>query len=244
MEELFSTPCPECNSPVQTSPQQWEATGGVVRCAVCSYVFSADHPLGDGIISHDSTEAPSNSDLVQALALIPEEALKLKSPLRKRHPWATGARLLLCTAAMLTLGAQYLWFERNTLSYDPVFKNLYQHLCVRLDCELPPRLATELIRSHQLIVRNHAVYANALSIDLLISNEADFEQPFPAIALTFSDRLNKPLAGRIFQPREYLGGDLIQRPFMPKNQPVQLKLEIITPSPEARNYQIHFLPRQ
>jgi hypothetical protein len=87
-----------------------------------------------------------------------------------------------------------------------------------------------------LVVRAHPDAENALLVDAIILNKAPFEQPFTDLVLAFTDLDEKPIASRRFTPKEYLGGELAGKEFMPRNQPIHLTLELVDPGSEAINY--------
>ena len=80
-----------------------------------------------------------------------------------------------------------------------------------------------------------------LVVRVLLTNDAEFAQPFPVLQLSFSDLDGLPLAGHRFQPREYLAGDAQGLELMPVGTPVQLELRIPDPGANAVNYQLDLL---
>ncbi|WP_421866329.1 DUF3426 domain-containing protein [Motiliproteus sp.] len=226
MSQSFITQCPACHTRFELSNEQLNAAGGQVRCGNCLKIFSADQHL----------EGSSMLD-----AGIPRESLILSTE-RPRRSAVTLAWVLLVLLALAGLAGQVLWFERDSLSQHPQLGQFYGQVCQRIDCQLPPRQDLPSIRSQQLLVRQHPDYTNALSLHLTLLNLAPFEQPFPALKLSFSGLDETLRAARIFQPREYLGGDIQPGELMPSNSPVQIQLELLDPGSQAPNYQLQFLP--
>ena len=227
MASHYITQCPACRTRFELSGEQLRAAGGRVRCGNCQGIFSANQHLesGDSLPGGDA---------------IAREPLRL-SRRRGGNSWLRLLWIALILIALLGLAAQVLWFERAALSQQPQLAPLYAQACRHIDCQLPPRQDLPSIRSQQLLVRQHPDYANALSLHLTLINLAPFDQPFPALKLSFSGLDEQLRAARVFQPREYLGGDLSPQDLMPSNSPVQIQLELLDPGSQAPNYQLQFL---
>ncbi len=230
MPQQLITQCPECRSKFDISREQLHAADGRVRCGHCQLVFVATEHLETGASAKAAT--PDSA--------IPVEPLTL-SPLRQRSGLTQLLWSLLIILALSALGLQVLWFERARLSVQPQLQPLYAELCQRLDCRLPPRQDLPSIHSQRLLIRPHPDYANALTLDLTLINQAPFEQPFPALQLSFSGLDDSLRAARTFQPHEYLGGDLQPEDRMPRRSPVQIRLEMLDPGTLAPNYQLQFV---
>jgi Protein of unknown function (DUF3426) len=100
--------------------------------------------------------------------------------------------------------------------------------------------ALESIQSRNLVVRSHPDVPGALLVDALIINEAPFPQPFPLIELRFSSLTGSLVAGRRFNPEEYLSGDLDGAQTMQPRTPIHIALEIDDPGADAVNYVMVF----
>lgn len=142
------------------------------------------------------------------------------------------------------LAAQVAWYHYDRLSQIPETRQWYELACEHLGCTLPQLVDTRKIISQKLIARSHPTSRKALIIDAVILNQASFEQPFPDIALYFSDLNNRVIAQRAFSPGQYLEGDLKQLQLMPRNTPIHITLEIIDPGNEAVNYTLRFFPSE
>lgn len=169
--------------------------------------------------------------------------LQAPPPPKRRN----GLWLLLSLSAAIGLGAQYVYYEFDRLVQSP-YRSWFEQVCepvrrhMPYACELPPPARPELIRARELVVRSHPSREQALQVDTVITNDAAFAQPFPALELQFSTLAGEPVARRRFQPGEYLGGDLRNAKLMPPQQPVQIALEIVDPGAEAVNYELRVLP--
>lgn len=149
-----------------------------------------------------------------------------------------GAGLLL---ALALLAGQYLYFNFDTLARGPLRPRLAE-FCSTFECSLPAQYDVGRIHTGSLIVRSHPTNPGALAVDTIITNQADFPQPYPELQLQFTDLDGAPVAGRRFKPEEYLGGELTGSRLMPVMQPVHIALELLDPGPRAVNYLLTVVP--
>ncbi|WP_375183415.1 DUF3426 domain-containing protein, partial [Marinobacter sp.] len=109
-------------------------------------------------------------------------------------------------------------------------------------CDLKPLINVDAIQSRKLVVRTDPENRSQLVVNAVIINRADFEQPFPAIALTFSNLNGDVVAQSVFTPDEYLAGDGRELTAMPKGTPVRIAIDIRDPGKDAVNYNLNFRP--
>ncbi|UZE96716.1 DUF3426 domain-containing protein [Alkalimarinus alittae] len=149
--------------------------------------------------------------------------------------WSTLNILLL-----VTLLAQLSWFHYDKLAQFEQLRPFYEKGCQLVGCQLPDLVDTTKIKSQNLVVRSHPTARKALIIDTVIVNQAPYDQPFPNLALYFSDLNNNVIAQRLFEPSDYLSGEIKNWPAMPKNTPIHISIEILDPGKNAVNYKIDF----
>src|SRR5690606_22813640 len=101
---------------------------------------------------------------------------------------------LLSLAALLVLAAQYLVFNFDHLARTPQWRPFYAGVCDLAGCALPNPSDISLLRGTNLIVRTHPQVPEALIVDAILFNHADYEQPFPVIELSFSSLRGQPVA--------------------------------------------------
>ena len=142
---------------------------------------------------------------------------------------------------MLLLG-QYLAFNFNELGRTPEWRGFYSTVCGAVGCTLPNPSDVTRLRGANLVVREHPGIDNALVVDLLLFNKADYEQPFPLLELGFTALDGTTVASRRFTPDEYLKGDLAGADGMPINTPIHISLEILNPGDQAKNYTLRLFP--
>jgi len=156
---------------------------------------------------------------------------------------ANWPRKLLWSSLSLLAGlgilAQLAWFQFDDYARREPYRSWYALICPITGCQLPPLVDRAKISAYNLVIRSHPRAEKALMIDAILLNKARFRQPFPELALTFSDLQENPIASRRFRPEEYLRGELAGKRWMPPGQPVHLSLEVVDPGPEAVNYRAY-----
>lgn len=139
--------------------------------------------------------------------------------------------------------SQVAWFQFDRLSAIPELRPWYEKACEYAGCELAPLVAMDRIQSRKLVVRTDPENRSALLVDAVIINQAEFEQPFPAIALTFSNLNGDVVAQSIFPPEDYLAGEGAELEAMPSGTPVRIAISIRDPGRDAVNYNLRFVNR-
>ena len=142
---------------------------------------------------------------------------------------------------MMSLAAQYIHFHADLLGTDPAYRPWLVRFCDITTCKLPIMKDTTKIRSSKLLVHSHPTTSDALIVDAVIINEANFDQPFPELTLNFEDLQGASVAHRNFKPDEYLHGEMTGVSIMPAGRPVRLTLELLDPGASAVNYSL-FIP--
>jgi hypothetical protein len=153
-----------------------------------------------------------------------------------RRRWIPVATIV----ATLALIVQVFWSQRDDWSKDLSLRPIYEFGCSVFSCELAPLRAVDAIYSKNLVVRQHPEVEDALIVDALVINGAHFEQPYPVVELRFSAMGGRTVAGRRFQPEEYLAGEASGAKMMASNTPVHISLSIKDPGAEAVNYVMLF----
>lgn len=150
--------------------------------------------------------------------------------------------ILVNTLLLVALAGQLAWFHQEKLAHHEQLRPIYQTICNWVGCELPPLVDMSKIRNRHLSLQKHPSMPDALVINLMMVNEATFDQPLPRLAVRFSDLNGTVVAQRIFTPAEYLSGEGRNLQVLPANRPVQIALEILDPGIQHHNYVIDFLP--
>ena len=154
----------------------------------------------------------------------------------------TGLWAVLMVLLLLVLAGQYTYFNFDTLSRITALRPYIEQYCPMIGCEAAPQSDIDSIIGTNLVVRSHPFEKNALVIDVIIKNQAKFEQPYPDVQLNFEDINGEPVASRRFAPTEYISDKTIPLDSMPSDTPIHLTLEIEDPGRNAVNYELLFLP--
>lgn len=149
---------------------------------------------------------------------------------------------LIVVALIGVLAAQVAWFQFDRLSAIPELRPFYEKGCELAGCELKPLINVDAIQSRKLVVRTDPENRGQLLVDAVIINRADFGQPFPTIALTFSNLNGDVVAQSLFTPDEYLTGEAEELDNMPTDTPVRIAIGIRDPGRDAVNYNLDFRP--
>lgn len=179
--------------------------------------------------------ARQHSDLISTIQPAPLEMLcNQHKPKDRQWLWLSGIVLLI-----LLMVFQMAVFQFQTLSKTEPYRSVYRILCPMLGCLLSDLVDTTKIRVSHLVLRSHPTVTDALIVDTILLNAAEFAQPYPDLLLKFNDINDQTIAFRQFYAEEYLAGELAGTKLMPIGQPVQLSIEIVDPGSEAVNYQIY-----
>lgn len=210
--------------------------------------------------SKPTTEAPPASAPREPEFHIDREQDRVGEPVRSGVPFGdlrtepvavdtrsgSGLRKILWSLVVLTLigvlVAQVTWFQFDRLSAIPELRPFYEKGCELAGCTLKPLVNVDAIQSRKLVVRTDPENRAQLLVDAVIINRASFEQPFPAIALTFSNLNGDVVAQSVFTPEEYIAGEAKDLETMPVNTPVRIAIRIRDPGRDAVNYNLSFRP--
>lgn len=140
---------------------------------------------------------------------------------------------------LLALILQLAYFRFDHYSRIQPYRNIYAIACPIVGCKLPTLVDKKQILTYNLSVTPHNEIEQALQVDVMMLNKAEFEQPFPDLLLSFSDMDGEVKASRRFTPNDYLGGELAGKKIMPSKQPIHIILEIR--DPQVDNYKIDVL---
>lgn len=127
----------------------------------------------------------------------------------------------------LLLQAAYA-FRVQLAARFPEMRPVLLRLCDALRCEVGLPTAIESVSIESSELQMASAESSPLSLVLLLRNQSATVQAWPNIELTLNDADEKPLARRVFVPRDYLPATQdAAKGFAPKSeQPVKLYLEL------------------
>ncbi|SIQ19367.1 DUF3426 domain-containing protein [Aquipseudomonas alcaligenes] len=202
---------------------------------------------GDYRIAAEPTPAQPAKPARSEPALRDDSLLELsEDPLhldwqQPKKPWGRwigwGLLNLLAAGALAT---QYTVYHFEELARQDKYRPWFEAICPEIGCTLPSKVDIAQIRSTNLVVRSHPQYMDALMVDAILYNRAQFAQPFPLLELRFADLNGQLIASSRFRPSEYLSGELAGQDEMPPQTPIHISLEIKDPGAKAVNYSLSF----
>ncbi|MEO5573754.1 MAG: DUF3426 domain-containing protein [Gammaproteobacteria bacterium] len=152
--------------------------------------------------------------------------------------WGTVAwtfSILILLAVLLT---QYIYFMRANLAAYPTLRPSLEKFCAvvstLVECELPLRRDLSQIEKQDSVVKPHPSVADALQVNITLTNKAGFPQPYPHLQLTLSGRDGAVIAKRRFHPNEYLPANTAVKGGMQPGGGVPVTLELATPSTDFK----------
>lgn len=237
--ETTPQPQPPRNAEQQSSHLDSEADDELVaepEQDAPDLVSAAMEPAGLDEADPDPRREPEVTPL--NLAMLEEDLLVTAGRRRRAPGWLWTVLTLVALAA---LPAQYLYYHFDALARHESTRPWLENLCLLARCELPARVDISRIRSANLLVRPHPEFPNALAIDVILYNRADFEQPFPVLEMQFADTGGRQVASRRFRPEEYLSGELAGVRLMPPQTPIHIGLSMLDPGTQAHSYRLEFL---
>jgi predicted Zn finger-like uncharacterized protein len=257
------THCPHCDTYFRVTSEQLKQAGGDVRCGRCFGTFNAlqhliDEPPEKTPAEQEEAAPPAvekitpqepKTKLAAAKAggnIKRDHSQQLIEELQTRETGSGGKKRLLWGLLSLPLALllviQYGYFNVDRLSQNPELRPALLQLCQVAGCRVPLIHAPKLIKLTQRDIRSHPDRRDILLVKATMVNEAPFTQAFPIIELVLHDITGHTIAGRRFQPKEYLVDPSLSldRGFASKSS-VTIVLELVDPGAEAVGFEFQFL---
>jgi predicted Zn finger-like uncharacterized protein len=257
------TYCPNCFVVFQITTEHIDKAGGQVRCSECRQVYRAVDYLFEDLATTRSVAESQRADAGQP-EVVTEQHVPADAP-EPGDSWKLAADEGVTVALpangwqhrtvsrgdigsgvvvgllLLLLGVQWVYFNRDRLAADDIWRSGMERFCEVLQCELPMRVDVARIGIIERDVRKHPAADDALLINVTFENRAEFNQPYPLFVVSFSDKAGDPVAMRRFSPSEYLDEDVNLERGIPPQLPVRAVLEVVDPGTDAVSYQFGFL---
>jgi len=152
----------------------------------------------------DKSDDFFNDDDDDSLDYIVPDELRDSKPLNQHATaktvlWSTGILLLISSLAL-----EYIWFNRDQFQQFPSLLNKIESLCTQLECNTLAQRDPAKIKLMSRNVFSHPNEQDVLIINIIMKNNAEFEQAYPVIQIDFSDRRGGIIAARRFYPYEYM----------------------------------------
>ena len=149
---------------------------------------------------------------------------------------------LACLLSLTILLLQLAWSERLQLIEHPHGVKLLNTLCQQLGCQVPQRRDTSKIEVLSRNITSHPETPNALTLQLTIISETDYNQPYPQLQVNLFDNNNSLIASRIFSPLEYLPEEWQQTsPLMPAKREIDINMTLVDPGEAVTGFKLEFL---
>jgi predicted Zn finger-like uncharacterized protein len=221
------TCCPKCQTTFRVGTQQLQASGGQVRCGFCSQVFDAFASLTaqepqqavPAGLPPEAPATPTAAGVSTAEVAAPAAAPAQPDPAASLYEWEfrmpatprrTGLWIGLSVLMLAVLALQALYAYRAEISVSlPQTRAAWLRLCAQLGCGMtPPSFSAYLNIEASDLKALDAGAANEIELSVLVRNRAPVDLPHPAFELTLTDPADRPVARRVFLPRDYLAGAL------------------------------------
>lgn len=143
---------------------------------------------------------PQPMTLAEQVIIVHDEPESEAKPVRRTWTWMAATALLL-----LLLLAQAAYFFRVDLAARyPDWKPALAEYCRMLNCSIPLPQKVDQVSIESSSLEADPAHADRIILNALLRNHATFTQAFPHLELTLNDNQDKPLARRVFRPKDYL----------------------------------------
>ena len=123
------------------------------------------------------------------------------------HPLASIFWFFVAAGFVVLLGLQVKYFFVERFAQDDRYRSYLSLFCKVARCELPPRRDAYQFTITNTRIDLHPEEPGALRITVKLLNQATFEQPYPELQLTLTDRVGRVVGRRVFEPEFYLSVD-------------------------------------
>ncbi len=182
---MLYTLCPECKQQQTVSTEQLRLSRGMLKCTKCSAMFDALE-----FISEQLLEESEQTHYQNQFPPTPKQNKKLDAL------WSYGL-----LAGILLLCTQIYFFEGYTLSQNSILRPWLLKFCQTFDCRLPRYKNINEISILQGSLES--TDAHVYVFKAVISNQAQFDQPYPDIILTLLNFTGEAFAERVFSAHNY-----------------------------------------
>lgn len=200
-----------------------------------------DEARADALNEENRTAARSGRDEPSADVPV-KEAAKLVAETNegeRTEPPRRNWRLVAGVVALaLLLAAQAVHFSRDSLARVPAIYDLLAPVYDSLGMPLTP--AWEVTGWRFEATRGSTDGSGeTLSIFTRIGNESDAALPYPVISVSLTDRFEETIGSRVFEPPEYLAGDVDTRRMVAAGSTFDALMAIESPVDAATGFKLN-----
>ncbi len=157
------------------------------------------------------------------------------------HPLSNIFWFFVAAAFVVLLGLQVKYFFVDRYAQDDRYRSYLSFFCKIAQCDLPPRRDTYRYTITNTRIDLHPEEPGALRITVKLLNQAEFEQPYPELQLTLTDRVGRVVGRRIFDPDFYLTSD--QRPQLGPGELGAVTFDLARPHEKAVGFVVDVVHR-
>jgi predicted Zn finger-like uncharacterized protein len=206
------TRCPLCGTAFRVQASQLAAHSGTVRCGKCSGVFNGVASLveeGDELVAFEPSPQLGLFDPGRTAAQSPAQQGAQRVPdflatdtRSGQASWLWGLAALICLVA---LAAQLAYrFRAELAALLPATRAPVLAVCNAIGCDVPLPRHPELMSIDSSELEADTRREGLISLQAVIHNRARFAQEYPALELTLTDELDRPVLRRVLAPGDYL----------------------------------------
>ncbi|MEE4161878.1 MAG: DUF3426 domain-containing protein [Woeseiaceae bacterium] len=189
----------------------------------------------DGTVARSGRDEPSAGALKQEAAKLVAETNAGERPEPPKRNWRLVAGIIALT---LLLAVQAVHFSRDSLARVPAIYDLLAPVYDSLGMPLTP--AWEVTGWRFEATRGSTDGSGeTLSIFTRIGNESDAALPYPVISVSLTDRFEETIGSRVFEPPEYLAGDVDTRRLVAAGSTFDALMAIESPTDAATGFKLN-----
>jgi predicted Zn finger-like uncharacterized protein len=162
---------------------------------------------------------------------------------RRQQRYGKALRITMGTGSVVLLLALLLQagfaFRHVIAAKMPEYRPMLTSLCTQVGCQvkLPAQIDRVSIESSEL--QSLPAAPNKFTLVALLRNQASIDQAWPHLELTLNDMNEKPVARKIFVPRDYLASAQIEIDGFPMQSEQQIKISFEMLQLKASGYRLY-----
>lgn len=244
------TRCPVCGTAFRVQSSQLAAHSGTVRCGKCGSVFNGVAALiedGEERVAFepspqlglfDPSRRPAPSAVPAADGVVPDFLVHEPRSRRVTLLWAAAA-ILAALAIVAQIGYR---FRAEIAALAPQSRETLRALCRPIGCDVPLPRRPELMSIDSSELQADGRREGLIVLNAVIHNRARFAQDYPALELTLTDEVERPVLRRVLTPRDYLdaaGRDDTLRQGLAAGSEAALRIFLDTSRARATGYRLY-----